>query len=181
MNIYELISQRQSDRKYDPNRPVPREILDRIVEAGRLAPSACNAQPWHFIIIDEPSVRKEVATALTSGVTGSMNHFAQNAPALIVIVEEKPNLSSRLGGIIMGSHFAHIDIGITAAYMTLAATHEGVGSCLIGWINERKLRKQLNIPSNKRIPLVLTLGYSLEASKRRVRKEIHQVRSYNKY
>ena len=181
MNIYDLIRKRQSDRKYDPIRKISREIIDRILEAGHLSPSACNAQPWRFVVVDDEAKCAEVADALTSVATGTMNKFAATAAAFIVIVEEPVNMASRIGGWLLGQHFAHLDIGIAAENMVLAATQEGLGSCLIGWCDEKKIRKSLEIPKGKRIPIIITLGYSLENEKKKVRKPIDKVVSYNKY
>ena len=79
MDIYEIINHRQSDRQYDPERPVEPEKIRRILEAARIAPSACNAQPWHFIVVDEPELRNQVADAVASRILG-MNHFTKQAP-----------------------------------------------------------------------------------------------------
>lgn len=180
MSIYDLIERRQSDRKYDTKK-IPKEVIERIVEAGRLAPSACNAQPWKFIVVDDEVKRLEVAEALTSGVTGPMNKFAASAPVLIVVVEESVNVASRIGGMILNQHFAHLDIGIATANMVLAATEEGLGTCIIGWCNEKKIRKTLGIPRGKRIPVVISIGHSLEEQKKKVRKAPEKVISYNEY
>lgn len=146
-----------------------------------MLPSACNAQPWKFVVVDAPQLCKEVAGALTSTMTGTMNAFAQDATAFIVIVEEPVNMASRIGGWLLGQHFAHLDIGIAAENMVLAATEEGLGSCLIGWCNEKKIRQTLNIPKGKKIPIIIALGYSLEATKKKVRKATEDVVSYNQY
>ncbi|MDO5035500.1 MAG: nitroreductase family protein [Porphyromonas sp.] len=181
MDIYELIKHRQSDRKYDTERPVPPEAVERILEAARLAPSATNSQPWHFIVVDQPELRDLVAEALTSPLTGKMNHFARQAPLFIVVVEESGNISSRLGNVIKRRHFPHIDLGIAAEHIALAATHEGLGSCIIGWVNEPKVRRVLGIPKSRRVPLVISLGYSLEEEKSKRRKPREEVISYNQY
>ncbi|MDO4695387.1 nitroreductase family protein [Porphyromonas sp.] len=181
MSIYDLIRKRQSDRKYDPDRKVSREVIERIIEAGMLAPSACNSQPWKFVVVEEESTRLEVAHATTSVATGTMNKFVASAPVLIVIVEESVNIASRIGGWLLNQHFAHLDIGIAAENMVLAATEEGLGSCMIGWCDEKRVRKALDIPRGKRIPLIIALGYSLEGPKKKVRKPIDKVVSYNKY
>ena len=85
MDIYEIINHRQSDRQYDPERPVEPEKIRRILEAARIAPSACNAQPWHFIVVDEPELRNQVADAVASRILG-MNHFTKQAPVHILVV-----------------------------------------------------------------------------------------------
>ena len=181
MDIYELIRKRQSDRKYDSTRIPEREVLDRILDAARLSPSACNAQPWHFVVVDEPELSKRVASTLTSLVTGNMNKFAVQAPVHILVVEEPVNFSSRIGGILKNRHFAHIDIGLAVQNICLAATQEGLGTCIMGWLDEKKLQKLLGIPSSKKILLDISVGYSLEEPKGKTRKELEEIRSYNQY
>ena len=96
--MLEIITSRQSDRKYS-DKPVEKEKLERIIEAGRLAPSACNAQPWKFIVVTDPDLLKKVAKAASAKLLG-MNTFVEQAPLMIVIVREKPNFSSKVGGTI---------------------------------------------------------------------------------
>lgn len=180
MNFYELIKQRQSTRAFDPEKRVDRKIINRIVEAARLAPSACNAQPWYFIVVDEPELRDKVADA-TSARLLRMNHFTKQAPVHIVIVEEKTNISSGFGGVIKDKRFAHVDIGIAATHICLAAESEGLGSCILGWFNESKMKKLLNIPENRRVLLDIVIGYPDQPLREKKRKPIEDVVSYNSY
>ncbi len=179
-DIYELIAHRQSDRQYDPNRPVEPEKVARIVEAARLAPSACNAQPWHFIVVDEPELRNQVADAVASRLLG-MNHFTKQAPVHILVVEERPNFTAGIGGIIKDKQFPLLDIGIAAAHITLAATAEGLGSCILGWFDEKAVRRLLHIPDKKRVLLDIVLGYSPHPLRGKKRNPASEVISYNKY
>ena len=96
-----LALQRQSDRAFDSSRPVEKEKLERILEAARMAPSACNAQPWHFIVVDDPELKNQVADATSSKLIG-INHFTKQAPVHIVVVEESVNLSSGFGSLEIG-------------------------------------------------------------------------------
>ena len=93
----DLVKQRQSDRRYDPEKTVEPEKLARIIEAARLAPSACNAQPWHFVVVDDPDLKNRVADAAANRVLG-MNHFTKQAPVHLLVVEEAGNITSTLGG-----------------------------------------------------------------------------------
>lgn len=136
----ELAARRQSDRRFDADRPVEPEKIARIVEAARLAPSACNSQPWHFVVVDDPDTKNRVADAAASRVLG-MNHFTKQAPVHLLIVEESGNLTSTFGGWVKSKHFPHIDIGIAAAHIALAAADEGLGSCIVGWFDEAAVRK----------------------------------------
>ncbi len=179
-NFYDLVSLRQSDRSYDTDRPVEREKLERILNAARLSPSACNAQPWKIVVVDNPELKNQVADATSAKALG-MNHFTKQAPVHIVIVEESANLSSTLGGWVKRKHFPHIDLGILAEHICLAAATEGLGTCMIGWFDESKVRKLLEIPKQKRPILIITLGYSTQQTREKKRKTISEVVSWNKY
>jgi len=175
-----LASQRQSDRAFDADRPVEKEKLERMLEAGRLAPSACNSQPWHFIVVDDPELKNKVADA-TSGKVVGFNHFTKQAPVHILIVEEKVNFTSAFGSFVKDKKFAHMDIGIAAAHICLAAEDEGLGTCIVGWFNESKVRKLLNIPSGKRVLLDIIVGYFTQPDRPKIRKEKDKVITFNSY
>ncbi len=179
-HFIELVQNRQSDRAFDASRSVEQEKVMRIIEAGRLAPSACNAQPWHFIVVDDPELKNKVADATATKILG-LNHFTKQAPVHIVIVEEKVNFSSGFGTMVKDKYFAHVDIGIAAAHMTLAAADEGLGSCILGWFDEPKMRSLLNIPSNRRVLLDIIVGYSTQPVREKKRKATEEVVTYNKY
>lgn len=176
----ELARIRQSDRGYDASKPVEKEKLDYILESVRLAPSACNAQPWKFVVITDSEVKNQTASAISNKDLG-MNHFAFQAPVHIVIVEEKANFNSRAGGFIKHKHFPDTDLGIAAAYITLAAAEQGLGTCIVGWFDEKKVRKVLSIPESRRPLLIITLGYSTQMTRDKSRKEIDTIVSYDKY
>lgn len=181
MNSFlDLARQRQSDRAFDANRPIEPEKIARILEAAQLAPSACNAQPYRMIVVDEPELKNKVADTTSSKVLG-MNHFTKQAPVHIVIVEENPNFTSGIGGVVKDKHFPYIDIGIVAAHITLAAADEGLGSCILGWFDEKKLRSLLNIPARKRILLDVVVGYSTQPLREKKRKSEDKVIGHNKY
>ncbi|MCU0361885.1 MAG: nitroreductase family protein [Bacteroidales bacterium] len=177
--ILELIRKRQSDRKYD-SRPVEKEKLDRIIEAGRLAPSACNAQPWKFIVADDAAICAELADAASARLLG-MNTFVSQAPVLIVIVREQPNFTSKIGGQIKQKDYSLIDIGIAAENICLQAEAEGLGSCMLGWFDEPRAKKILGIPKTKRVELIITIGYPLGEKREKRRKAEELTVSYNKY
>lgn len=177
--LLELISHRQSERAYI-QKAVEQEKIDRILEAARLAPSACNAQPWKFIVVTDPDLRLKVSEAASAKMLG-MNTFAPQAPVLIVIVREKANLTSRLGAGIKSKDYSLMDIGIAAAHLTLQATAEGLGSCIMGWFNEKLVGKLLSVPREKRIELIVALGYPAGKHREKKRKPPEEVFSYNKY
>lgn len=178
MDFLELVNARQSDRAYDKSRPVEREKLERILEAARLSPSACNAQPWKFVVVDDPELSVKVGKA-TAGL--GMNKFAKDAPVHILIVEESMNITSMLGSKIKDKYFPLVDIGIAAAHISLAAESEGLGSCILGWFDEKGIKKLLGIPEKKRLLLDITIGYSMKPKRPKSRKPKEKVISYNKY
>jgi nitroreductase len=174
-----LIKSRQSERRY-LDRPVEKEKIERITEAGRLSPSACNGQPWRFIVVDEPELRQKVASATESEIL-RMNTFVHQAPVLIVIVREKSNFTSRAGDLIKKRDYSLIDIGIATASMIYQATAEGVGTCILGWFDERKIRELLGIPKSKRVELVISVGYTENQHRNKTRKPPEEVITSNRY
>ena len=176
----DLARRRQSDRAFDATRPVEPEKIARILEAAQLAPSACNAQPYRIIVVDDPELKNRVADTTSSKVLG-MNHFTKQAPVHMVIVEENPNFTSGIGAVVKDKHFPYIDIGIVASYITLAAAEEGLGSCILGWFDEKKLRALLDIPARKRILLDVVIGYSTQPLREKKRKAADKVIGHNHY
>jgi len=177
--LLQLINYRQSDRAY-LSTPIEKEKLERVLEAGRLAPSACNSQPWKFIVVGNQELKNKIADCTSSKVLG-INHFTKQAPIHIVIVEEKAKFTANAGGLIKGKHFPLIDIGIAAEHICLQAAAEGLGSCMLGWFDEKKVKTLLNIPKSKRVPLIITIGYSEKETREKRRKNTDEIVSYNSY
>ena len=176
----ELVNKRQSIRGYK-NQPVENEKILRCIEAARLAPSATNSQPWKFIIVDNPDIKNQLADFTTTQLL-PINHFTKQAPVHVVVVMEKPNLSSKIGGIIWNKPYTLMDIGITTIQFCLQATVEGLGTCILGWFNEKKVKKLLNIPASKRAALIITVGYPAnEEIRSKQRKRIEEIFSFNEY
>ena len=180
MDFSELVKQRFSARKYT-GQPVKRELLEKCIEAARLAPSASNSQPWHFVLVDEPELVKKVAAETWDRVL-SFNKFAQSAAAIVVMVMEKPKVITQLGGRIKNKEYPLIDIGIAAEHFCLQATEEGLGTCMVGWFNEKPIKHLLNIPKNKTIGLLITVGYpNYNKQLQKKRKAFSEIVSYNSY
>ena len=175
MNFLEIAQARQSCRAYDESRPVEDEKLNAILEAARLAPSACNGQPYHFTVC-RGETAKEVALA-TRGM-GGMNKVAVQAPITIVITEKPYVKSAALGAKIKNNDYRSIDIGIATAYLTAEATAQGLSTCILGWLDDDKIRKLCDLYSP--IRLVITLGYAAEDEKlrKKVRKDTTELVSY---
>ena len=164
MNFLEIAKTRQSCRSYDENRPVEEEKLDAILMAAQLAPSACNGQPYRLTVCTGEKA-KEVAKA-TMGM--GMNKFASQAPVLIVISEEPYVKSAALGAKLKKNDYRSIDIGIAAAYLTAEAAAQGLATCILGWLDDEKLRAICGLQYPAR--LVVTLGYAKADDKLRLKK-----------
>ena len=164
MNFTEIANVRQSCRNYDAVREVEREKLDAILASARLAPSACNGQPYHITVC-----RGESAAAVAKATMGmGMNKFAADAPIMLVISEEPYTRTAALGAKVKGNDYRSIDIGIVAAYITAEATAQGLGTCILGWLDDEKIRKICDLQHPVR--LVITLGYAKEGDKLREKK-----------
>jgi nitroreductase len=180
MDFLELARSRRSIRAYN-GRKISRDDLNLCVEAARHAPSACNSQPWKFIIADEPDTRSKIADRVFSGAY-QMNAFAREAAAFIVIVAEKMKLPAWMGNKLRRTDFRKMDIGMACQNLVLQAQQMGIGTCILGWFNEKELRKILSIPRTKRIELVISLGYPAERDLReKPMKDKNEVIGYNKY
>ena len=173
MDFQTLIRQRESCRSYDENRPVEEEKLLKILEAAQLAPSACNGQPYHLTVCKGEKA-KDAAMA-TRGM--GLNKFAVQAPIVIVISEMPYVKTAVLGAKLKGNDYRSIDIGIVAAYLTAAATEEGLSTCILGWLDDEKLRTICGVEGAVR--LVITLGYAKEATIReKKRKPLSELVTY---
>ena len=164
MNFLEIAQARQSCRSYDESRAIEPEKLNAVLEAARLAPSACNGQPYRITLC-----RGETAKAVAAAVSGmGMNKFAVQAPILMVISEMPYGKSAALGAKVKGIDYRSIDIGILAAYLTAEAAAQGLGSCMIGWLDSGKIQSICNLSGPVR--LVITLGYAKEGDPQRQKK-----------
>ena len=165
MDFLEIANARQSCRSYDETKAVEPEKLEKILEAARLSPSACNGQPY-LLTVCTGEKAKEVAL-LTRGM-GGMNKFAVQAPVCIVISEGAYNRTAALGAKVKGNDYRSIDIGIMTAYLTAEATAQGLSTCILGWLDDEKIRAAIGTNSATR--LVITLGYAGEGDKHREKK-----------
>ncbi|MBK7710484.1 MAG: nitroreductase family protein [Bacteroidales bacterium] len=177
--MLELITSRQSDRKYE-SKPVEKEKLERIIEAARVSPSANNAQPWKFIVTTDPGLLNEIAAAASSKALG-MNSFVVQAPVQIIVVREKADILTRAGSALKKRDYSLIDIGIASENICLQAEAEGLGSCMIGWFDEKQVKKILGIPAARRVELIITIGYTAGSKREKKRKPMEETVSYNKY
>ena len=164
MNFTEIANIRQSCRKYNSEREVEDKKLSAILASARLSPSACNGQPYHITVC-----RGDTAKQVAKAVTGmGMNKFAFDAPVLMVISEEDYVASAALGAKIKGNDYRSIDIGILAAYITAEAEAQGLSTCILGWLDDKKIREICCL--SKPVRLVITLGYAADDDKLRDKK-----------
>lgn len=176
-SFLDLARRRQSTRRY-LDTPVPRDVIDRCIEAARLAPSACNSQPWRFIVVDSDPLRGRLAQAAFSGIY-AMNRFAAQAGVLIVVVTERSRYIARLGGMLRGIQYSLVDIGIAAEHIALQAAEEGLGTCWLGWFDEKAVKNSLGLARNARIDIMLSLGHPADTDIRpKTRLSLDDVRRY---
>ena len=153
MDFLEIAKARQSCRSYDAEKTVEQEKLNAILEALRLAPSACNGQPYHVTVCTGNTAKAVAAATMGMG----MNKFASQAPVLLVLSEEPYVKSAALGAKLKNNDYRSIDIGIAAAYLTAEATAQGLGTCILGWLDDAKIRDICGL--ERPVRLVITLGY----------------------
>jgi len=157
MEVFKIISERRSIRKYKKD-PIPDETLERILEAGRLAPSAANRQPWYFIVVKDENVKSRLVDACRG------QKFVGEAGAVIAVLGD-PNIS----------RWYKQDPFIAASFMTLEAYEEGLGVCWIGAFEEEKVKQVLRIPENLSVIILLTLGFPDEKPAPKPRKPREEI------
>ncbi len=145
MQVFEAIEKRKSIRSYKPT-PVTKETLKKVLEAARQAPSAGNIQPWRFIVVLNPQKRKKIAKGCRYG------HFLDESPVVIVGCGDQK----------ASPRWHAMDTCIAMQNLVLAATEEGLGTCWIGYFNEKTIREMLKIPKRLKVVALLALGYSKE-------------------
>jgi nitroreductase len=164
LSLIDVVLSRRSIRNYD-KKEIPKEVLDQILEAGRLAPSAANKQPWHFIVVTDEAIKHE----LSKGLFG---RFIKNAPLTIVGCAHKDRIAGR---------WSVISTAIALQNMVIAAWSLGVGSCWIGAFDENKVRELLSIPDRYHVVAVIPFGYPAKSPGPKGKKSIDKITSFNKF
>lgn len=177
MEFLELVNKRQSDRKYAP-KPVAREHILKCLEAARLAPSACNSQPWKFIVVDDRAKLSEMSEA---AIGLGMNKFTVQVPVLVAVVQENMNLSAKAGSIVKSKDYSMMDLGIAVEHFCLQAAELGLGTCIMGWFDEKKVKKLLGVPRSRRVQLLIALGHPDAPTREKIRKPLEAIASWNEY
>ncbi len=174
-NFMELVERRQSCRQY-LDKKIEKEKLIKCIEAARIAPSACNSQPWHFIVVNNRQLARQVSDNIADKI---MNKFTVDCPAFIIAVEEKGNITSRAGELLKKQDFRATDVAIACEHICLMAEEQGLGTCILGWFNEKGLKKVLNIASGRRVRLVIAIGYAENMKvRKKVRKSLEEIYTY---
>jgi len=179
MELKQAIEGRRSIRKF-LNHPVEREKINACLEAARLAPSACNSQPWHYIVLDDPAVKEAFCKQVFNGVY-KISRWAAQAPVLVAVVSDKGSVISRLGGYLRRTEFYLVDQGISGEHFALRAHDLGLGTCWIGWVDSQKASQFFKLPSGKKIEHLFALGYPAENPAPRPRAKLEEIVSYNKF
>ena len=176
MKFAELVKIRQSDRKYK-NQEVEKEKILQCLETARLSPSANNSQPWKFVVVDDVEKKEQIAEC---SIGLGMNKFTHQCPVIVAVVIEKQDFMTKIGGIIKNKDYSTFDVGIAVNQFCLQAADLGLGTCIMGWFDEKKVKKILGV-KNRRIPLLISLGYPDAPTREKVRKPLDVMSSWNEY
>lgn len=178
--LMQIIKQRHSCRAYDSDRPVPDDALRHCLEAARQAPSACNKQPWRFVVIDDPEILTEIRERANLG--GVANDWWRTAPVMVALGVDKNIVTHRLAPALSKIQYHLLDAGIAGEHFALAAASQGLATCWIGWFNQKAARKILQIPRGIDLVALFTLGYPIaEPKKRSSRKELDEIAFRNRW
>ena len=181
MDFSALQMARESCRAYQ-DKPVSRDTLTHLIDVAHYSPSGCNAQPWRFIIVDEDEARAKLVAALDDeGLTGCP--WGDRVPAFILICEDEAHLMPGVGERYGSQHFAQMDIGMAAMALCYEATAMGLGACMIGTMNQKKLHQAFGIPEERTVRLIITVGYPKKegAPRKKDRKKLDDIVSYNQW
>ncbi len=178
VEFLELVKKRRSVRKFS-GRAVAREKIELCLEAARLAPSACNAQPWRFLVFDDPERKARLCRAACSGIYRNSS-FIAGAPVVIAALSTPGKLLPGLAGRFQGKHYPLIDLGIAAEHLVLQAAELGLGTCWVGWFNAPAVKKLLGLPKGENPVVLIPVGYP-EAEKPAPtrRKQAEEITAFN--
>ena len=177
LTFAELAKKRQSDRKYK-DQIVEKDKLIQCIETARISPSANNSQPWKFIVVDDFDKKEKIAEC---SIGLGMNKFTHQCPVIVAVVLEKQNFMSTIGSMIKNKDYSLFDVGIAVNQFCLQAADLGLGTCIIGWFDEKKVKKLLQINSRKRVPVLISVGYPDSDTRTKIRKPLDKMSSWNKY
>jgi nitroreductase len=173
--LLSLIRRRASCRRYDPDRPVPEKYVLSMAEAARLAPSACNRQPWRLLAVRDPGTRERICREGLGGIVA--NRFAAEAPLLFVLCADPGIHHAGVGEAMKGISYHQMDCGIAGEHLVLRAEELGLGTCWIGWFKQQSIRRILGVPGRAKILALITVGYpsGAEGSKDKKRRPLSKM------
>jgi len=160
MNSFlDIVNQRSSCRSYRHD-PVPPDMIEKIIEAARLAPSACNRQPWRFAVVTDPALRAKLAG---DGILPGIGmDWIKDAPVILVLGIKKSFVTHQVAPAISGVDYPLLDLGIAGEHAVLQATELGLGTCWIGWIRQEPIRKTVDWPADIAPQAMITIGWPAE-------------------
>lgn len=173
----DLVKKRRSVRRYLPD-DIPHELIDRCLEAARHAPTACNTQNWRFIVVEGDLKGRLVSESLGGVVVP--NKFASQAPVIVVIAADLDFMTHRVGGMLKGIDYHLIDAGIAGEHFVLQAAELGLGTCWIGWFDQKAVKRVLSLPAAWKVCSMLTLGYPSEPPGEKKRKALREMSEYRR-
>jgi len=179
MDVIDAIKKRRSIRNYKPDE-IPEEVLNKLLNAMRLAPSAKNRQPWKFIVVRDKETKAKLADACFG------QKFIAEAPVVIVACGSEKKAAVKYyeemkNGLVEYESCLPLDIAIALGYLTLAAVEEGLGTCWIGALDERQVKELLSVPDDLRAPIVMPIGYPVSWPDSRSRKSLEEIICYDRY
>lgn len=182
MSFLDLVKNRQSCRRFHHEKPVEREKIELCLEAARLAPSTRNAQPWTYVIVDEPELRAKVAKH-TYDLFAKSNRYNEKAAGFAVIVTEPVEFVIAAGSKWRMTPFRQVDIGISVAQFCLQATELGIGTTILGYFHKKPIKKLLGVPRRKTIDIIISYGYPEEGYpvREKKRKSMEEMSRHNSY
>ena len=175
-----LTEKRRSCRSYDPAKDIPDSSLEYCLQAARMAPSACNRQPWHFYVVRDKERKHQL---ITKGLLPGIQHdWLNNAPCLVVLSVTPETVTHRLARFVSGIPYHFIDAGIAGEHFVLAAAEQNLGTCWIGWIHEKNIKKLLLFKKRQRVVAMIAAGYPADpdffsSSRSTGRKELSDISS----
>ena len=163
----QLVKERQSCREFN-NQPVDKQTVLELAELAMLSPSACNSQPWKMYVVTEGEKLSAVKESLQER---GRNSFVSGAKAFIAVSEKQAKLKPDIETKFSRNHFVKYDIGELVAYLTLGAKAKGLETCIIGWINQEKLKTALGMPEEELCNIVVAIGKSDIPVREKARKD----------
>lgn len=174
--MMKLFEQRTSCRSY-MEKEVSDEMIGQCIEAARLAPSACNKQPWRFIIVKDATTRQKICDSCL--LPGLPMPWLRKAPVIAVLCAKPETVTHKIAPMLSGVKYELLDCGIAGEHFVLAAEALNLGTCWIGWFAPRKLKKLLGIPRNIKPLSLISLGFPEERSEPRSRLATEEIVRYD--